>query len=174
MNTAPETLRERVRPAVAAPMAARAVGLCEGCPVAKFCVVKAIAPCDTTVQQTAHIESGGEWSGANIDKPVRVSYRDELLSSKPIVMAELQKKKESTPVASAHISVPSRQVAQRSTPKVARSGPASSKTITPAAPRHVRAVTPEKTQGTSDLLADIFVSMLGVGGLATAKTKKSV
>jgi len=79
----------------AEPMAARAVALCEGCPMAKFCVVKTVAPCETTAVKQMHIEAGGGgYDGPMLDKPVRISYRDDLLNpdpSKNLVMAELQK-----------------------------------------------------------------------------------
>ncbi len=175
MNNMPEKLRERSRPAAAAPMAARAVGLCEGCPVAKFCVIKAVAPCETSGQQEAHIESsGGEYSGANLDKPVRLSYRDDLMSSKPVVMAELQKRKETISQIQPSAPVQPQAVSQRPP-----SRPASAKVPprkVPAAPtaRSKTPVSPKNGERTSDVVADILVSLFGVGSLATAQAKKSV
>lgn len=83
--------REGVRrPVVVAPdIAARAVALCEGCPMAKFCMTKNTGDCLPQVKQQMierPIDGGG------VPAPIR-SYRKDLLDdSVPVVMANLQKK----------------------------------------------------------------------------------
>lgn len=170
MNTK-ERLMKPLETSARAPMAARAVALCEGCPMAKFCVIKTVAPCETRVQQEAHIESGGgDFGGANLDKPVRTSYRDDLMDPlKPVVMAELQKKKEMMTPKLAKMASPTSLIVPQ--PKAVPSSP---KKITLPTRPVKKLPTRENGDRTSDVLADILVSMFGVGSLATAHTKKSV
>lgn len=154
----------------AGPMAARAMALCEGCPMAKFCVVKDVAPCETPVVKNLHIEAGGGYDGSTLDKPIRTSYRADLFDdSKLTIMADLQKQKEKQKIqtkpverSSTHISQLSNKVQQPDQPRAA------TKPIT-------KKPTAERVgERAPDLIARIFMSMIGVNGLATVKAKKSV
>jgi hypothetical protein len=140
------------------PMAARAVALCEGCPVAKFCVIKAVAPCETPVQQEAQIESGGGgYEGPVLDKPVRTSYRNELFDmSKKLVMAEVQKLQKPKEIARPKpqpISHPSNQVVVPQK-KVIRPSVAPVKQV----PHRME----RSGEGGAGILAGIIASMIGV------------
>jgi hypothetical protein len=167
-----ERLPLKPRPMTTEPMAARAVALCEGCPMAKFCAIKTVAPCETPVQRETQIESGGDYSGGSLDKPVAVqmSYRRELMDDRvPFVMANLQKKKE--------------QIAPRPTPVSQQSTAVRSATRMTLQPTPVRQAAPtpkklptkpERRNETSDIVADILVSLFGVQSITSAHAKKSV
>ena len=153
------------------PMAARAIGICEGCPVAQFCVVKAVAPCETPAVKEMHIDAaGGGYDGSTLDKPVQMSYRKELKDDGiDIVMANMQKAKElqsiramPTERAVKSVTQPRKNIDK---PKV------SSSTSTPIA---VKPKSKERSESEADLIAGIFMSMIGVKGIATARAQKSV
>lgn len=83
-----EVVRKPV--AVAPNIAARAVALCEGCPMAKFCMTKNTGDCPPPQVKQQMIERAIDGGGE--PAPIR-SYRKELLDdSVPVVMANLQKK----------------------------------------------------------------------------------
>lgn len=164
MNTN-EIIRERKDSTTAQPMAARVVAICEGCPLAKFCATKAVAPCETTEVRTQYIEStSGDYGGTVRDEPVQLSYRTQLLDDTiPIVMANLQKKKDLRP--------------QPSRAKVTPPAATATSRMKSQAPKKMpkRATSREVAQvGSADILADILVSMIGVSSMTTARDKKKV
>lgn len=80
-----ERLAVRKKLPVAVPMAARAVAICEGCPMAKFCAVK-----DANLCPSPEAAVGGEYATASLDLP-KLSYRKELMDDDvPFVAAKLQ------------------------------------------------------------------------------------
>lgn len=172
MNTK-EILRKPGDMTAAAPMAARAVALCEGCPTAKFCAVKTIAPCETPEVKTVRIEAGGGYEDSSLDKPIQTSYRKELFDpSQEFVMANLQKKKEIHLPASKPI--PPRPAAVPAVVKpIARPSSVTPKRPAPS-PVRKRPPVQERRPEATDILADILASMIGVSGIATARAKKSV
>lgn len=167
-----EKLTPPKEPVVAAPMAARAVALCEGCPMAKFCAIKAVAPCETPVEQAVQIESaGGGYDGAMLDKPVQTSYRKELMDdTQPFVMANLQKKKESPPKP--------KQAPMRPAPKPHAVSPRAQRPtpkVTPPKPAAMPRPKPERREsGSGDVIADILLSMIATRSDTTRRSKKSV
>lgn len=164
----PERLRRPATPSAISPMAARAVGLCEGCPLAKFCAIKPVAPCETEASREDRIEtSGGSYDGnlvPELDKPVTLSYRKQLMDDTiPTVVADLRKRKDIRPPVPRWISsVPAAASTQ--------SPPSRNRRVTPKQPPHVERP-PESGAG---IVADILVSMIGVSAIATARGKKSV
>lgn len=155
---------------VAVPMAARAVALCEGCPMAKFCAVRVVAPCETPQERNEQIDAGGggyEAVAQQPEMPVRRSYRNELMDdSLPLVMAKLQKKKEPLPV----FRPPAVKKAEAVTHAVAKPRPA----VPPRKPTPPRPRRETAGEGTGDILADIMLSMLSVRAVATSRARKSV
>lgn len=76
---------------VAAPMAARAVGLCEGCPMARFCKKRGSENCPSPAELAS--------AGANELRSIKTSYRRELMDdSVPFVRAEVRPKAPSSAV----------------------------------------------------------------------------
>lgn len=165
-----ERLIEQKKPASQIAMAARAVSLCEGCPMAKFCVVKEVAPCETPQVKQMHIESGEDSYGAMLDKPVRESYLEDLFDPiKLTVMAELQKKKEQQQLQS-KLLAPTAKPALQPVKKAEQSKPPR-----PVPVRFAAKSTGERqTESEPDLIAGIFMSMIGVKGIATVRAQKSV
>lgn len=166
-----EKLSSRRETTATVPMASRAVALCEGCPIAKFCVIKQVAPCETSVQRETQIESGGgDYSGGLLDKPVTVqaSYRRELMDDKiPFVMANLQKKKDIAP------SQPSLQKSMAVTPpRPLPPRPTPHNIVKPAARQ--TSTRREQRNDAPDIVADILVSLFGVQSMTSTRTKKSV
>ena len=165
-----EKLIEQKKPVPQIPMAARAVALCEGCPMAKFCVVKDVAPCETTAVKEMHIDASGGYDSPTIDKPIRTSYRGDLFDpAKLTVMAELQKKKEQQ-------QVQTKPVARTANPTLQPMKKAEQPKPPRAAPARVTAkpTRERQTESEADLIAGIFMSMIGVKGIATARAQKSV
>lgn len=154
------------------PMAARAVALCEGCPMAKFCVVKTVAPCETISVREMHIEAGGGgYDGSMPDKPVRTSYRDDLLNpdpSKNLVMAELQRLRKPKEV----IQPP--PTPRSPVPVVSLKR----KPQTPLRPPVVQAKPVPRIErsgeGSAGILAGIIASMVGVKDASSSSTQKRV
>lgn len=171
--TTKERLPLQREKAAAAPMAARAVALCEGCPMAKFCVIKEVAPCETPLQRGEQIESGGgESGGSALDKPLppRTSYREALMDdSVPFVMANLQKKKETA--LPRPQPAPPRPVVTRPPKHTAAPSPTPAR---PVASPTKKVPMAERRSGTSDIVADILVSLFGVQSLTSARVKKGV
>lgn len=152
------------------PMAARAVALCEGCPMAKFCVVKSVAPCETTTVREMHIEAGGGgYDGLMLDKPVRTSYRDDLLDpSKNLVMAELQK-----------LQKPKEMVQLPPTPRppvsvVSMKKKPQESTRPPLAQPKPMSRIERRGEGGAGILAGIIASMVGVNDTSSSSMKKKV
>ncbi|MEO5949717.1 MAG: hypothetical protein ABIP74_04905 [Candidatus Saccharimonas sp.] len=160
-------MRERRNLAAVIPMASRAVAICEGCPMAKFCATKTVAPCESTEVRAQQIEdSGGEYITGNHDKPIELSYRKQLMDDKiPLVLANLHKKKEQPLLPTRPSSIP--PISKRVVPQSRARPMIATPTSKPKAP--------EATQGKSaDLLADILVSMMGISSLSTVRDKKRV
>ena len=164
-----EILRERRDVATAQPMAARAVALCEGCPLAKFCATKAVAPCETPQARTQQVEiSGGDFGGGSLDKPVVTSYRAQLMDDKiPFVMADLQKKKEQRPLPPTLTLRPKFMPQTKIEKPHMKSQPVVKLPVKPRTAEHREA-------GSADILADILMSMIGISSLSTLRDKKRV
>jgi len=152
------------------PMAARAVALCEGCPMAKFCVTKEASPCETPQVRQVHIESGGGGYGEMIDKPIRESYLEDLFDpTKLTVMAELQKRKEKQRIQAKVIE----RGANRASAQARKAEIVKSRVQAPVPPK-AKVASERPSENGSDIIAGIFASMIGVNGLATARDKRSV
>ena len=150
------------------PLATRAVALCEGCPMAKFCAIKTISPCETASAQQTRIESGGEYEGIIAPSLPKRSYKEELMNDAiPIVMADLQKKKELPvpPTPKLPLSVKSPLPPRALTPQ---------HTSPPRVPRTANTFQQPEVGEPGTLLADIIASLIGVRGIATSRGKKSV
>jgi hypothetical protein len=133
--------------------------------MAKFCTTKAIAPCETPNVQAARVEvAAGDYIVSDTpEAPARTSYRKELFDDSVLfVKADLQKK-----IAPTLRSVPMMWQAA----PVRASPPRTPKPVLSRVP-----ILPKQERGTSgsDVVADILISMIGVGGLTTARAKKSV
>lgn len=155
----------RRRPRIAEPLSARAVALCEGCPMAALCASMAVAPCETVTPRVEHIEQDGDYVAYGRDKPVVRSYRNELMNdAMPIVMADIRKKGEQN-------AQPTRHVRTAAQPPPRMPPP-------PTLPRVVRpqvtAVSERHRGESAGIVADILASMLGVHAIATSQTKKKV
>lgn len=149
-----ERLAERKKPTPAKPMAARAVSLCEGCPMVKFCVVK-----DTGVCPSPEVAMGG----GDCAVAPKVSYRKELMDdSIDTVMAKLQPASAPKPKA-----LPPRAIAR---PK-----PAPQPAAIPRSATKPKAIerAPRRQAGESmpDVLADILLSTFATKSLSTARSK---
>jgi|GEM_PF-840129 len=169
MNTK-EVIRERTNLSVAPPMAARAVAICEGCPLAKFCATKAVSPCESPQVRTLQIEHlGGDYGGSSLDKPVEFSYRKQLMDDTvPFVMADLRKKKEAQVAQTRRVVSRQNIPSQTGTPK-----PTIASKRTGKPPLKVGKPEVKRTES-ADILADILVSMLGVSSMSTSLAKKKV
>lgn len=141
--------------------------------MAKFCAVKTVAPCETPEAKTVRIEAGGGYEDPSLDKPVQTSYRKELFDpSQEFVMANLQKKKEIQPPAPKPMSL--RPAASPVAAKPRIQPPAAALKRPASAPARRKQSAQERRPEATDLVADILASMIGVSGIATARTKKSV
>ena len=132
-------------------MAARAVALCEGCPMAKFCTTKQPGSCHPEIQQ----HDGILEQVADVPERPR-SYLKELLDdNKPVVMA--------TP----------KRVTQASKPQPAISRPPEqAKNQQLVRRKLVAARRAEVDESMPEKVADVIMDMFGVNSIKKARAKK--
>ena len=135
------------RPLVAPPMAMRAIALCEGCPMAKFCSVKGSGDCPPP--EVLEVASGGDFDAAET-----TSYKNQLLdNSQNVVMANLKRKPAPVP----------EKVAKPPTPK-----PVKKPAPKPAPKQRPHNRTGEKL---IDCIAENILSALGMTAVGAATSK---
>lgn len=159
-----ELLKERrLRPEVPQKMAAGAVNLCMGCPLANICPTKTPGECPPQLAKQV-VEYGGDGDYA----PVKTSYMSELLDdSKPTVMANLIRKPVPPPKRTPKAVLPSRPpvlpVLRSASLKSPKQPPKPRPKRPPAYPH----------EQLGEAIADIFYAMLSVRSLKSITSKQS-
>lgn len=133
------------RPGASGPMAARAVALCEGCPMQMFCQTRGSGDCPP--------ERSG-YDGGAADNPPKLSYLDELADdSIGTVIAQLAPKQKPP------VKKPTKAVIKKPDTKK----PPKKDKIKP---------TPQSHESFLGLAADVVLAMFGISSINAALTKK--
>lgn len=163
MNRQELVKQRRLRPEVPQKMAAGALNLCMGCPLANICPTKTPGECPPQLA-----EQVVEYSGDGDYAPIKTSYMSELLDdSKPTVMANLIKKPvpppKRTPKAALPIHPPVLPAPHSTPPKSPKQPPKPRPNRSPAYPH----------EQLGEAIADIFYAMLSVRSLKSTTSKQS-
>lgn len=152
-----ELLKQRhLRPEVPQKMAAGAVNLCMGCPLANICPTKTPGECPPQLTEQIDDYGGGDYA-----PPVKTSYLKELLDDRqPTVMANLVKKPVSTPKLAPKPSPAPPRPTPLITPKPAKK---------PQPPKRPPQYAHEQL---GEAIADIFYGLFAVRSLGASACKK--